>query len=312
MNNPIISVIVPVYNTEKYLHRCIDSLLKQTFQNFEILLINDGSSDLSGQICDEYAIKDSRVKVYHKKNGGVSSARNLGLDNCKGERICFVDSDDWVDDRFLQFFLEKDTDIIVQGFYAANWPYVDTDREVYVGIDEIEGDRENILLFLDNLWLSRNIGYLWTRCFRRAIIDINHIRFNEEFILREDEEFITKYMTYCSSYSTINKGTYHYLRPNYSNKYNLAKIDSNIKCTISIIDNLKNLSYDHPIRINNINRFGTYMFDLLRMGKYKSQVWKKYEENFKLICDVPSKNHKLSWKSKICMFVISFKCLIRN
>ena len=99
--NPKISVIVPVYNVEKYLHRCVDSILAQTFNDFELLLIDDGSKDKSGAICDEYAAKDSRVRVFHKENGGVSSARNLGLENAKGDWIIFIDSDDWIaDDMF--------------------------------------------------------------------------------------------------------------------------------------------------------------------------------------------------------------------
>ena len=96
-----ISVIVPVYNTEKYLHRCVDSILAQTFTDFELLLIDDGSTDSSGAICDEYAQKDSRVRVFHKENGGVSSARNLGLDKAKGKWVTFVDSDDWIKESFL-------------------------------------------------------------------------------------------------------------------------------------------------------------------------------------------------------------------
>lgn len=94
MNNPLISVIVPVYNVEKYLPRCIDSIIDQTFKNFELLLIDDGSKDKSGEICDEYAKRDNRIKVFHKENGGVSSARNVGLDSAKGEWIIFCDSDD--------------------------------------------------------------------------------------------------------------------------------------------------------------------------------------------------------------------------
>lgn len=82
--NPLFSIIVPIYNSEKYLHRCIDSILAQTYTNFELLLINDGSKDHSGDICDEYALKDTRVRVFHKENGGVSSARNLGLLNARG------------------------------------------------------------------------------------------------------------------------------------------------------------------------------------------------------------------------------------
>ena len=94
--NPKISVIVPVYNVEKYLRRCIDSILAQTFSDFELLLIDDGSKDSSGEICEEYAGKDARIRVFHRQNGGVSTARNLGIDKAKGEWIYFVDSDDVV------------------------------------------------------------------------------------------------------------------------------------------------------------------------------------------------------------------------
>ena len=102
----MVSVIIPVYNAEKYLHRCIDSILAQTYTDFELLLINDGSNDGSGMICDAYAAKDSRVRVFHKENGGVSSARNIGIDNAAGVYISFVDADD----ELLLNALEKMTE----------------------------------------------------------------------------------------------------------------------------------------------------------------------------------------------------------
>ena len=102
MSTPKISVIVPVYKAERYLSACIDSILAQTFTDFELLLIDDGSPDASGQICDEYAARDRRIVVIHKDNGGLSDARNAGLDICKGEYISFVDSDDWINDKFIQ------------------------------------------------------------------------------------------------------------------------------------------------------------------------------------------------------------------
>ena len=92
----LLSVIVPVYNVERYLARCIDSILQQSYRNLELILVDDGASDSSGAICDEYAQKDPRVNVIHKENGGLSSARNAGLDAAKGEFISFVDSDDWI------------------------------------------------------------------------------------------------------------------------------------------------------------------------------------------------------------------------
>lgn len=123
MNIPQISVIVPVYNVEKYLSRCIESILSQTFTDFELLLIDDGSTDRSGEICDEYAKKDTRIRVFHTKNRGVSAARNLGLDNAKGEWISFVDSDDWVENDYLKSlfndnFLTENKCVICESVYV--------------------------------------------------------------------------------------------------------------------------------------------------------------------------------------------------
>lgn len=114
---PAISIIVPVYNTEKYLSRCIDSVINQTFTDFEVLLIDDGSTDNSGKICDEYAEKDSRIKVIHKENGGQAEARNLALDIAKGDYIAFVDSDDYISKYYLHILYDNikkyDADISV-------------------------------------------------------------------------------------------------------------------------------------------------------------------------------------------------------
>ena len=106
MYTPKSSVIVPVYNVEIYLPRCIDSILSQSFTDFELILVDDGSPDNCGKICDEYALKDSRVRVFHKSNGGVSSARNLGLDNVRGEWVTFIDSDDYVEVDYLKELID--------------------------------------------------------------------------------------------------------------------------------------------------------------------------------------------------------------
>ena len=104
---PLVSIIVPVYKAEQWLHRCVDSILAQTMTDFELLLIDDGSPDKSGEICDEYAAKDNRVRVFHKENGGVSSARNLGLDNAVGDFVMFVDSDDWIVSDCLELCIKE-------------------------------------------------------------------------------------------------------------------------------------------------------------------------------------------------------------
>ena len=102
-----VSIIVPVYNVEKYVERCIESIIKQSYKNLEIILIDDGSKDNSGKICDEYAEKDNRIKVIHKKNGGLSDARNTGLNIADGEYICFIDSDDYIHKDLVKDNLEK-------------------------------------------------------------------------------------------------------------------------------------------------------------------------------------------------------------
>ena len=110
-----ISVIIPVYKVEKYLKRCVESVVNQTYKNIEIILVNDGSPDKCGEICDKYARIDSRIKVIHKENGGLSSARNAGLDIASGDYIMFVDSDDWISEVSLEKlydYIEADYDII--------------------------------------------------------------------------------------------------------------------------------------------------------------------------------------------------------
>ncbi len=115
----LISAIVPIYKSEKYIARCIESVLNQTYKNFELILVDDGSPDASGTICDKYAKEDARIKVIHKENGGVSSARNIGIDVSTGEYITFIDSDDYVTSGFFQYALEKivesDADLFVSG-----------------------------------------------------------------------------------------------------------------------------------------------------------------------------------------------------
>lgn len=121
---PLLSVIVPVYNVEKYVGRCVDSILAQTYENLEVILVDDGATDSSGTVCDAYAAKDCRVLVIHKENGGLSSARNAGLDICRGEYIAFVDSDDWIEPdaykNMLAVAWDLDVKLVCGGRYDVN------------------------------------------------------------------------------------------------------------------------------------------------------------------------------------------------
>ena len=120
--SPKISIIVPVYNAEKTLNQCVDSIIHQSYKDWELFLIDDGSKDHSAAICDKYAQQDERIRVFHKSNGGVSSARNVGLDNAVGEWITFIDSDDWVENNYLENLYQNDeNDIVASYFIAEGW-----------------------------------------------------------------------------------------------------------------------------------------------------------------------------------------------
>lgn len=212
MSSPIISVIVPVYNAEKFLHRCIDSILVQSFTDFELLLINDGSKDSSGRICDEYATKDSRVRVFHKENGGVSSARNLGLDNAKGEWIAFVDADDYIDKDFLCNYNDRkeNVDAVVQSVICIHQGHV----PCTVGFE-----REK--LFTSPLECVKHIiainkgllGYSVNKLYKKSIISDNKIYYDTRLKFREDEEFVLRYFSVVSRVVCVPYAGYFYIMP---------------------------------------------------------------------------------------------------
>lgn len=216
-SNPKISVIIPVYNAEKTLVRCVDSILAQTFKNFELLLIDDGSKDRSGAICDEYVRKDERVKVWHKENGGVSSARNVGLDNARGEWVTFSDSDDWVCDDWLSTFADnlEENDAVVTEFNV-----VTLDRILPSAMDCQSDVPAHVADYLNK---KRNFGFLWCKCFNRSLIEKNMLRFDEKLRFLEDEDFVCRYWAKSKKIKVVNHVTYNYVFPNYDDKY--GKVD---------------------------------------------------------------------------------------
>ncbi|MDY5570330.1 MAG: glycosyltransferase [Candidatus Cryptobacteroides sp.] len=216
MSNPKISVIIPVYNAESTLRRCVDSVLVQTFTDFECLLIDDGSKDRSGEICDEYARKDSRVKVFHKENGGVSSARNVGLDNARGEWITFVDSDDWIDVHSImnyQIAVDNDVDMVIQGYVIENA----SSENSYFGID-YTGTVSDVITHLDK---DNYLGFVWNKLFNHNLLVTSSLKFDETMSFQEDFLYSLDYMTLCRRIRSISFSGYHYYMPDWGQKYNL-------------------------------------------------------------------------------------------
>ena len=185
----LISVIVPVYNTEKYLDRCIQSVLAQTYTNWELLLIDDGSTDSSGTICDQYAAEDNRIRVFHKENGGVSSARNLGLDNAKGEWITFVDSDDWVEPSMLKellaIALDNDADYVYCDLLFDFGQY----QKYYNAATYASEHRTMLKNFIISTW-----SIICTSLVKAEIYNNHNLRFSQSYTYCEDFLFAVKTM----------------------------------------------------------------------------------------------------------------------
>lgn len=203
MVSPQISIIVPVYNTEIYLRRCIESLLSQVYTDFELLLVDDGSTDKSGIICDEYAAKDSRVHVYHKENGGVSSARNLGLDKARGEWVTYVDSDDYVDAAYCSELLKysKDVDVV-----TCDMIIVDGDRETYLeSYDWKDAGARSV-----GEYIVGSYTCVWGTLQRRSLYDEYKLRFPSGIKYCEDFHLMFKLYTYAKNVRRLDKGLYYY------------------------------------------------------------------------------------------------------
>jgi glycosyltransferase involved in cell wall biosynthesis len=183
---PFFSIIIPVYNVAPYLRECLDSVLAQTFTDWECLCVNDGSTDESGAILDEYAQKDPRFRVFHKKNSGVSAARNLGLDNVRGEWVLFLDSDDLLANTCLGAIVEHLTDEI--DWLSFNAQTMDARGTI---IDECRPRKVWTLSREDFSKCSIDLNVVWGNCFRRAWLDECQLRFDTELSVAEDSLFMS-------------------------------------------------------------------------------------------------------------------------
>lgn len=203
---PKISVIVPVYKAEKYLHRCVGSLLAQTFADFEIILVDDGSPDCSGVICDEYAAKDNRIKVIHKENGGVASARQCGIDNATGEYTIHADPDDWVEPTMLEELynkaVEENADMVVCDYYRYN-----KNKDYYVSQAPRSLEAKDLL----RQYLGQKLhGALWNKLIKKEIYSTYNITLPKDIIRWEDLFVVCSILTNTIKVTYLAKAFYHY------------------------------------------------------------------------------------------------------
>lgn len=272
MKSPKISIIIPVYNAEKYLRRCVDSILSQDFTDYEILLIDDGSKDNSGNICDYYAAVDNRVKTFHKKNGGVSSARNLGLENAKGFWITFVDSDDYISSSYFKVIEKQNEDLIILQSKHLN----SINGECFS-----QNIRPQMVTGRDNMnnFLSQNLLYHimmtpWGKFFKHDII--GDLKFDENQKIGEDVIFVHQYLLNCKSISVANDSTYCYNNADNSDiKYSMEPEQSLV--------HLKNIiSHYRMLKLGNLQfeafEFGLF-FSLCKSRMIgRSKVW--FDDSF--------------------------------
>lgn len=209
-----LSIIIPVYNVENYLEACIKSILQQNHDEYELLLVDDGSKDKGGEICDKYAKTNSNIKVFHIKNGGPSLARNYGLDMAKGEFVQFVDSDDCITPESLSIFSkaisEIDADLFIAGTSVRDVNDEETDT-IVPNISKCDSSK-NILNKMIPSEKPMNLHYIWNKWYRRETIEKNKIRFNTSVSLGEDFLFNCQFFKHCRTINHMQDIVYWYYK----------------------------------------------------------------------------------------------------
>lgn len=321
---PKISVIIPVYNVEKYLHRCVESVLNQTFQDFEIILINDGSTDPSGQICDEFTQKDSRITVIHKNNARVSAARNDGLKVAKGEYVSFIDSDDWIEPDMYQVMIQKaeelNLDFIMCDYKKKSDNYEEERtqpiRGGYYSEDQIKDELFQCLIMFDHIEFPPTISN-WVCLINTDFLKRNNISYDEDVHYSEDSLFGSKMMYHATKFFYL-KGfhyyNYFYNPTSTTNTYNDKKWSSYLKINERLEKYFeKTVEYDfsRQIKINmlyfTLNSLGQIKYSdsnsVCRIKMIKDIMYhpkvKQIFQGFKM--------PNISWKTKVMILLIKFK-----
>lgn len=271
--SPLISVIVPIYNMEKLMRKCLDSILTQTFQNYECLLINDGSKDGSSAICDEYAAKDARFKAFHKPNGGLSDARNYGLAHAKGEYTIFFDPDDWVDENCLKDMFEKAQESNADMVMCDIW-YNDPYRQRY---SKQEPTSLNHLDVLKDLITGKVYGFTVTKLIRKELYDIYGIQYPVGMYGCEDQYTMCKLMKNDIRIAYLPKAYYHYMHygnATQSRRYDEKTYQQDVKIRDMFVELLKDTDYKY-LAYNCKSNYILHRAFMYGQQTFSSKVFKK-------------------------------------
>ncbi|WP_180273326.1 glycosyltransferase family 2 protein [Streptococcus suis] len=273
MNKPLISIIVPVYNVENYLDECIRTVLGQTYSNWELLLINDGSTDSSGTMCDDYAKRDDRIRVIHKENGGLSDARNTGLEYCAGEYIVFLDSDDGIRGDFLEECVttanQHDVDIVIGHFFI--W---DENNQTFLYfVDQAQKDTTEVISAQEALnrqvvWKNLNTApfvVAWGKLFRASLFKT--VRFPKGKVF-EDEYTIHKTLLESNTVALINKEFYMYRRHGNS----IMTSHFSVSKAMNLVEALEERIVDLVLANKDTQLVRQKLRDVLQNTKYEMEV----------------------------------------
>ena len=302
-----ISIIVPVYNVEKYLNKCIESLVAQTYKDLEIILVDDGSKDNCPQMCDEWAIEDNRIKVIHKANGGVSSARNAGLNVATGEYIQFVDSDDYLELNACEILAgemyEKNVDLVVSDYYSHGFT-----RKKIIIQNFVEEDEETAFM---QLYKNALFAFPWNKLYKKELIKnyfSNKLKYSEDFL------FNCEYLANCKKISCINNCIYNYVAVKGSSVNSFSELCFPNQCFVAnyIDDVLKNkyvkiISFLDEVKSDLLLSPFQYLVLTNQISKKEK---KQYLDSFTKTKEFRNLNIKnMHFKRKILYYAIKFKNL---
>lgn len=317
---PQVSIIIPVYNSEKYLRMTIESLLNQTYKDFEIILVDDGSVDASGKLCDDLSLTDRRIVVIHKENGGVSSARNVGIENARGELISFVDHDDYVFSDYLMTMVNEIEEYDLLQSFSLGGPRNTIKTCKRFALDKtktlkcIKGDNGDVVFPEVDM---NNMATIWNQLYKKEVIDKYQLRFRS--IQSEDELFSYEYMMYANSIKKIHYQGYFFVcnmdslgsKHNYIAEYNYIELMENIYSRLISCWEIKDKDYIEKTKIRIANRLVYYIlkgyFVDTKVSKYERlKRWRYAKDdsftNLKVIPEMSFRENSIYLVAKLGLY----------
>lgn len=275
----LVSIIIPVYNAKEYLTKCIGSVRNQTYKNIQIILIDDGSTDGSAELCDEFMRDDNRIEVIHKKNSGVSDSRNIGINKAQGKYIVFIDADDWIADDYVEVLynaIEQTNAEIVACSYVKVYDNGKTDKILLPKLNTVLTGAEALNYAFDRVipW----VGYVWGKMYVSDIIKKKHLKFDVTIQICEDSLFNDTVFSYAQRIALVRNELYFYRINLQSATFNGRKNLEKLKTKVEAVKKIKQISIQFPNseferRVNRILYIsaGEYLSVMFRLNEYRKE-----------------------------------------